>query len=315
MRKAALVLILLCAVLLSLGGSLNTPAPVLSQPANPTRRPPPTPPILNKPDQERHTQPAATFTPPLPLPFTSPTATLTLIPIQPAQLTPTRRWLYHPPGELVVPILLYHHVAAAETARRYYVSPQDFEAQIGSLYDWGYTAIPLSLLVDALLNGAELPPRPVVITFDDGYRDVYQNALPVMQRYGYVGNLFVIVDQIGVGGYLNARQIAELVAQGWELGSHSQTHANLRKSGISLEKEVAGARDTLEALFDISVRSYSYPYGSATAAITKVVKDAGYQSAVGLGGSVTHRANSIYYLSRNEVQGTYDLIAFAGLLR
>jgi peptidoglycan/xylan/chitin deacetylase (PgdA/CDA1 family) len=315
MRKGALVLVLLCAMLLGLGRSFGIPAQVLPHTANPTRQPLPAHPVMPEVDQLRKARPPASQTPRITLPATSPTAISTASPTHTAQLTPTRKWLYHPPGDLAVPILLYHHVAASDTPRRYYVSPADFEAQISSLYDWGYTAIPLSLLVDALLNGAELPPRPVVITFDDGYRDVYQNALPVMQHYGFVGSLFVIVDQIGVGGYLNTRQIAELVEQGWELGSHSQTHPNLRKPGVSLEKEIAGSRDTLEALLDLPVRSFSYPYGSATAAIVQAVKDAGYRSAVGLGGSISHRVKNIYYLSRNEVQGTYDLVTFAGLLR
>jgi peptidoglycan/xylan/chitin deacetylase (PgdA/CDA1 family) len=166
-----------------------------------------------------------------------------------------------------------------------------------------------------MLNGAELPPRPIVITFDDGYRDVYQNALPVLQRYGYVGTLYIIVDQIGVGGYMNARQITQLIEQGWELGSHSQSHANLRKSGVSWEKELTGSRETLELLFDTPVRSFSYPYGSATPATTQLVKASGYRSAVGIGASITHRTKNLYYLSRNEVQGTFDLVAFVGLLR
>lgn len=307
MKNTALAVIILCAVLLSLGRSFNKPAQQLPHTPNPTGRRRPTALLPTGDARQRIVRPTVTQTIHTTLPASSPTLT--------PQLTPTRQWLYHPPGELVVPVLLYHHVAATEEPRRYTVSPEDFETQISSLYDWGYTAIPLSLLVDAVLNGAELPPRPVVITFDDGYRDIYQNALPVMQRYGYVGTLYVIVDQIGVGGYLNARQIAELVEQGWELGSHSQTHVNLRKPGASLEKEVTGSRQVLEALFDTPVHSFSYPYGSATPAIIRVVKESGYQSAVGLGASITHRVKSAFYLSRNEVQGTFDLVTFAGLLR
>jgi peptidoglycan/xylan/chitin deacetylase (PgdA/CDA1 family) len=313
-KKVALTVIILCAVLLSLGGSINVPAQAPYVTDNPTKRPLPTHPISSSPDQQHPAQSTATQTLGLTLPTSPSTPIITATSILPAQLRPTRQWLYRSPGELEVPILLYHHVAVTDVPLRYTVSPENFETQISSLYDWGYTAIPLSLLVDAMLNGAELPPRPVVITFDDGYRDIYQNALPVMQRYGYVGTLYIIVDQIGVGGYLNARQIAELLEQGWELGSHSQTHANLRKSAASLEKEVTGSRQVLEALFDTPVLSFSFPYGSATQAIIQVVKESGYQSAVGIGGSITHRVKNVYYLSRNEVQGTFDLVTFAGLL-
>jgi peptidoglycan/xylan/chitin deacetylase (PgdA/CDA1 family) len=314
-KKAALALIVLCAVLLSLGGVFRVPAQTPAGTVNPTRRPYLTPPVTVKPAPQDLDQPAGTITPLSRLPVISPRVELIASSTLTPQLTATRQWLYHPPGELAVPVLLYHHIAATDNPKRYTVSLENFEAQISSLYGWGYTAIPLSLLVDAVLSGAKLPPRPVVITFDDGYRDIYQYALPVMQRYGYVGTLYVIVDQIGVGGYLSARQIDQLLEQGWELGSHSQTHANLRKLTTSLEKEVAGSRETLEDLFATPVRSFSYPYGSTTPDITRLVKESGYSSAVGLGVSITHRAKNLYYLSRNEVQGTYDLITFAGLLR
>jgi peptidoglycan/xylan/chitin deacetylase (PgdA/CDA1 family) len=305
MRKAAFALIILCAALFSLGRSARIPAQELPPTPNPTRPPRPTPPAATR--IERRSQPIVTFTPHVIATISAPTL--------PPLLTPTRQWIYRHPGEIAVPILLYHHIAESDKPSRYYVSTESFEEQISSLYDWGYTAIPLSLLVDAMLNGAELPLRPVVITFDDGYRDVYQNALPVMQRYGYVGTLYVIVDQIGVGGYLNAKQITELVEQGWELGSHSQTHANLRRSGASLEKEVAGSKEFLETQFDTPVRSFSFPYGSTNPAVTQAVRTAGYRYAVGIGSSITHKAKNLYYLSRNEVQGTFDLVAFAGLLR
>jgi peptidoglycan/xylan/chitin deacetylase (PgdA/CDA1 family) len=305
-KKAALLIFIIGAAFLLQGRSGGVPAQKLPptrsavQPRHPAKP-------LPTATTQRRLQATVTKTPRISL--------LTSSPILPPQLTPTRHWLYHSSGELAVPVLLYHHVADTDEPRRYYVSPENFDEQISSLKDWGYTAIPLSLLVEAMLNGAELPPRPVVITFDDGYRDVYQNALPVMQRYGFVGTIYIIMDQIGVGGYLNAKQIAQLIEQGWELGSHSQTHANLRKSGVSIEKELTGSKETLELLFDTPVRSFSYPYGSATPAITQLVKASGYRSAVGIGASITHRTKNLYYLSRNEVQGTFDLVTFAGLLR
>jgi hypothetical protein len=146
MKKAALTLIISRAVLLSLGSIFRVPAQTLQETAHTTRRLSLTKPAATDSAPKCLTQPAATQTPRNNLPGLSPTVelitSLTLAP----QLTPSRQWLYHPPEELDVPVLLYLHVAASDKPKRDAVPPENFEAQISSLYFWGYTAIPLSLL-------------------------------------------------------------------------------------------------------------------------------------------------------------------------
>ena len=223
-------------------------------------------------------------------------------------------WVWNAAGLVNAPILLYHHISEPNLSSRYFVSPADFAAQLEFLKREGYTPISLSRLVTALVEGAWLPAKPVVITFDDGYRDVYQNAFPVMQEYGFVGTIFVITEQIGIGGYLTAEQIANLVNAGWELGSHSRTHANLRQPGVLVGDEILNSRMELEAQFAASVATFSYPYGLTSAAIRKLVEDSGYQAAVGLGGSSRHTKKTRYYLSRIEIRNGYDLQKFEELL-
>lgn len=223
-------------------------------------------------------------------------------------------WVWNPPGRVKAPILLYHHVSNQREDSRYFVSPVEFKRQMESLKLWGYTPIPLSLMVTALAEGALLPERPVVITFDDGYRDVYQHAFPILQEYGFVAAVYVISEQIGVRGYLTFDQLAELVRAGWELGSHTKTHANLRLAGVRLSEEILGSRGDLETLFGVPVMSFSYPYGSTTAAIRKLVEESGYAAAVGLGGLVEHTERTRFYLSRIEVQNGHDLNKFGELL-
>ncbi|HSF83695.1 MAG TPA: polysaccharide deacetylase family protein [Anaerolineales bacterium] len=223
-------------------------------------------------------------------------------------------WVWNPPGRVKAPILLYHHVSDQRKDSRYFVSPVEFERQMESLKRWGYTPIPLSLLATALAEGALLPARPVVITFDDGYRDVYQHAFPILQEYGFVSAVYVISEQIGARGYLTHDQLAELVRAGWELGSHTKTHANLRLAGVRLSEEILGSRGELETYFGVPVMSFSYPYGSTTAAIRKLVEESGYAVAVGLGGLVEHTEKTRFYLSRIEVQSEYDLKKFSELL-
>jgi peptidoglycan/xylan/chitin deacetylase (PgdA/CDA1 family) len=226
----------------------------------------------------------------------------------------TPSWLWSPPGEVTVPILMYHHIGQADPSSRYNVTEEAFAAQMQSLQDWGFTSISLSLLVESLKVGAHLPPRPVVITFDDGYLDVYEKAWPVMERLGFTGVVFVITGQMEIKGYLHDNHLRELASAGWEIGSHTDSHSNLRQIGVNLDVEISGSKEILESLLGVPVRSFSFPYGLTSTYVTGLVKSAGYESAVGLGGFSRHVPETQYYLSRIEVQGEFDLLEFADLL-
>ena len=218
------------------------------------------------------------------------------------------------PGEVEVPILMYHHVADFDPAFRYAVPVKSFEEQMHSLHTWGYTAIPIAKLVEALTEGAYLPERPVVITFDDGYMDVYENAFPILQQYGYQGVAYIIAGQVEIGGFMHADQLKELRSAGWEIGSHTYNHLDLRQADTNLQVEIVDAKNDLEALIDGPVDTFSFPYGLTTPYATALVDQAGFQSAVGLGGLSRHVLATRLYLSRIEVQGDFDLNTFANLL-
>jgi len=263
----------------------------------------------------------ATTSPPSPGPdgFTaSPQVIMTATRTHPKKISPspspTPEWVWNPPGEVIAPILIYHHIVKREPANRYFLSPAVFEAQMVALQHWGYTSITLSLLVEALTEGALLPPKPVVITIDDGYLEVYTHAFPILKRLGFTGAVYVIAGQVGVGKYMNATELSELAAAGWEIGSHSWTHNSLRNPAVKLPHEIDESRQMLEELLDIPVDTFAFPYGLTSKYVTGLVKDAGYQSAVGLGGSFRHTKKTRYYLSRIEVRSNYDLKRFASLL-
>jgi peptidoglycan/xylan/chitin deacetylase (PgdA/CDA1 family) len=248
----------------------------------------------------------------------SPQAVLSSIPTHAKMISlapsPTPDWAWNPPGEVVAPILIYHHIAKREPANRYFLSPAIFEAQMVALQHWGYTSIPLSLLVQALSEGAYLPPRPVVITFDDGYREVYTHAFPIMQRLGFSGVVYMIAGQVGVGKYMAPAELGELAAAGWEIGSHGWTHTSLRSPAAKLPREIDESRLALEELLAVPVETFAFPYGLTSKYVTGLVKEAGYQSAVGLGGSFRHTKKTRYYLSRIEVRSNFDMKRFASLL-
>ena len=244
--------------------------------------------------------------------------TATLVAAQTPTLTPEppdqTKWFWNPPGEVIAPILLYHRIAEAEQTTRYTVSPETFAEQMKRLKELGYSPITPSKLIDALDNGAMLPERPILITFDDGYEDVYVNAFPVMKAYGWPGTVYLIGNQVGVSEHLDAAEVYDLVLAGWEVGSHSLRHPNLRQTS-RLEQEVAGSRAALEELLSVPVGTFAYPYGIANKEITELVRDSGYQAAMGLGISSKHTLNTQFFLSRREVHGEYSLEEFEKLLR
>ena len=270
----------------------------------------PDPPSATALPTETETQtplPTLTSTPTL-----TPTATLTLTPTP----TPTPTWAMQGPGKVVCPILLYHHISQPNSSATstYYISPEDFEIQMKALRDWGYTSISISQLVEAILHGARLPNRPVVITFDDGNLDVYTNAFPIMQKYGFTGVMYIVANELHADGYIDVDHIQEMAAAGWEVGSHSMTHAHLPDAHDRLYYEINQSRIELEGVLGLPVRSFAYPYGEMNTTVSTQVQSYGYTSAVGLGTLWNQSVYNLYYLSRRPVIGGIDLGTFASYL-
>ncbi len=216
------------------------------------------------------------------------------------------------PGKVVCPILLYHRIDIPSTPSEYYTSPDDFRAQMQALKDWGYTPIPISLLVQAINFGADLPARPVILTFDDGDITIYTNAFPIMKAMGYVGVVYIVADRLHADGYLNAEQLKELAAAGWEIGSHSMTHVDLTTIPDATW-EIAQSKTTLEKAVGVKIRSFAYPFGLKSDPVVAKTRDY-YNSAVGLGPLFTQSGNNIFYLWRRPVKYGWDLKTFGSFL-
>jgi peptidoglycan/xylan/chitin deacetylase (PgdA/CDA1 family) len=249
--------------------------------------------------------PTSTFTP---TPTNTPIPTDTPIP------TPTPGMVWTPPGDVIAPILLYHHVSDEGNGNRYYVTLDDFRAQLQALRDWGYTSITVSDLVNVLINGGELPSRPVVITFDDGNVNIYQNAFPIMREMGFVGTFYIVANRLESKYYVNVEQLQEMADAGWEIGSHAMSHPDLTLDYSIIRYEVLQSRLNLEEATGKPVNTFAYPYGKTDEFVTTKVSEYGYTAGMGLGSSWEHTLGTLFYLSRIEVQGSYDLSKFASLL-
>ncbi len=244
-----------------------------------------------------------------PLPPTSTatvTQTSTAVSTSTVTPTPTPTWVVQGPGNVQVPILMYHHIAVSPIGSRYYVPPDRFEDEIELLHNWGYTTITTSMLVRAITQGAALPPRPIILTFDDGNEDNYTNAFPIMRKYGFTGVLYIVVDYVNTPNYLTADQIKEMAAAGWEVGSHTKTHPNLMNSN-NVRYEVVQSKIDLEKMLGVPVLTFAYPFGDVGNTAVNYIHFAKYIAAMGATGFTADQGlGNLFVLQRCEIKGWDD---------
>ncbi len=185
-------------------------------------------------------------------------------------------------------ILMYHGVAdVGEDPNLLCVTPSRFAEQMTWLKRHGLRGVGIGALVDAMRAGRG---RGLVgITFDDGYVNVAEDALPVLLRHGFTATMFIISGLLGRSNewdegpawpLMSADQVGTLAEAGMEIGSHGATHRRLAGAGASrVEAEVSGSRASLGQLMGAPVRGFAYPYGSMDAAARQAVRDAGYDYA------------------------------------
>lgn len=228
---------------------------------------------------------------------------------EPASTTPAKQSTeVHEPGMITVPILLYHHVSDTIDTQ-YNVHPDRFAEQMKWLFDRGYSTISVADLARVIRDGGALPARPVILTFDDGYRDVYENAYPILQRYGFFATFYIIGETVNTRGNLSTNELLELIAGGWEIGSHSMSHTNLKEDN-NWDYEIYNSKVFLEEKLGIEILTFAYPYGAANTAIMDYTYDSGYSAAVGLGSIMDHDNYDLYFLHRKEVKSWYELDFF-----
>ena len=193
----------------------------------------------------------------------------------------------------VRPVLMYHSISPSSLPdpHRLRVHPDRLERHLRLLRRLGLRGVSLGELLRAQERGAA--GRLVALTFDDGYTDFLEHAVPLLQRYAMSATLYVVTDRIGGHNewdtgpqfdLLTADQVRAVAAAGLEVGSHTQTHARLAGADAgTLTAEVAGSRAVLEALLQRSVAGFCYPYGSFDPAAAQAVADAGYDHACVIG--------------------------------
>ena len=198
-----------------------------------------------------------------------------------------------------VPILEYHPIQPPVKGmeKHLFVPQDDFQRQMNWLDDHGYEAVTLDQVENAWYKHGELPPKPVVVSFDDGYLSQYVAGFLVLQTLHWPG-----VMNLQLNSDLPDADVKKMVAAGWELASHTITHPHLTKvDAARLKREVAGSRRILRDRFGSPVDNFCYPFGSYDHTVIAAVKRAGYRGAETEVRGLAARAHP-YVLNRIEVE-------------
>ncbi len=265
------------------------PAPSATSTTTPTISPTPTPePVL-----------LASILPPTPTPL-------------PPTPTPLPRYTQRFLG--YVPVLMYHYVREVDEEEdplgyRLSIPPALFAEQMAWLTENDYTPLTMSELAACLSSQQDCPSRPVAITFDDGYTDQLENAVPILRRYGFPATFYIVPGLVGRPGYLDWDGVQALVDNGMEVGAHTVSHVELTSlKPREARFEIVESRRILEEELGIEVHSFSYPAGDYSINIARMVHHAGFTNAV-----ITRPGNivtDLFTIPRRRVLGGETIAGF-----
>lgn len=203
-----------------------------------------------------------------------------------------------------IPILMYHALLelgddATPVQLEWTTSPQSFAAQMDYLAQAGYTTVGFDDLLAYLERAEPLPPKPVIITFDDGHYTFRTEAWPVLKSHGLRVTLFVLADYTAYPGYLSWEQIIELAGEGVVIGSHGLDHTALTKMDADeVLHQVQESKALIEERVGQPVTLLSYPYGAYNDTVISILAQAGYRAACTINPSFYQHRNDPYRFSR-----------------
>jgi len=176
-------------------------------------------------------------------------------------------------------ILMYHSIkkAPGELNSELVVTPESFEKQLKFLQSKGYKFLTISELLN---SPSDQDPR-VAITFDDGFRDNYEVALPLLKKYGAKATIYLAPDIKDIDK-LTTAMIKEMVSSGLiEFGAHTLNHCNLEQCDLDTANfEIKGSKEKVEELTGMSCEAFAYPFGRFNENVAAIVKKTGFTSAV-----------------------------------
>ncbi len=224
--------------------------------------------------------------------------------------------------ETIIPILTYHNFTNDESSS-YDINIVEFEKQIDYLATHNYSVISLSELLKASRD-SQLPPKPVVITIDDGFKSTYTLAYPILKKYNFPATLFLYTNFIEKNSYsLTWEEIREMTKNNIEIGSHTLSHYNLLKYEKNenyetylarIRREIFLSKEILENKIEGMAKFFAYPYGVYSPMIKNLVIQAGYKGILNAN-SMNNTLNShTFSLNRQIIFGNNSFDSFVGIL-
>ena len=212
------------------------------------------------------------------------------------------------------PILEYHTVTKTPDidSKRYNVPPDEFNAQLDYLEQNGYNTITPLEFMKAKHNKMQLPDKPIILTFDDGYEDNYLEMLPILEAHGMKAAVYVITNELGKPGYLTFDELRDMQNRGIEIGSHTANHRPLvGLTPYDLQHEIAASKLFLEWNGIKTVFSLSYPNGMYNSEVIEMLKNEKYLTAVTGDAGLNNLNTNPYLLQRvNIPQPRFGLFEF-----
>lgn len=226
-------------------------------------------------------------------------------------------------ADFAVPVLMYHRVddltereARSPLMRDLTVSPANFEEQVAFLAREGYSFLTVSEVTEAVRKSGELPEKAVCLTFDDGYRDNFEKAFPIMRKYGARGTVFMVTDNIDRTARLTAGQMRAMDGGGVSMESHTVSHPDLVVLGDErLRFELLESRRRIEEVVGSAVTNIAYPAGRFDDRVVAFTDSAGYVGGWNKGGGPVQPGHDPLRLPRIRVHGRTSMGDFERKVR
>ncbi|MGQ9732165.1 MAG: polysaccharide deacetylase family protein [Candidatus Zipacnadales bacterium] len=235
----------------------------------------------------------------------------------PVKSSPSRQ-----PEPRTIPILCMHDLGP-NAQNEYSIKTADLAKYLKWLHDEGFQTVTVRDVAAYLRGETQLPPKPIVLTFDDNWKSALLIAKPMLESYGYVGVAFVIASSVGANEKrLTWEDCQTLARAGWEIGSHSKTHENLthvkagqRPDSIRkmVEVEICDSKQIIEANTGLEVTSFALPFGNYDTFVLETLHNAGYTAAVSLDRGPADSYSDPLCLPRRMIMNATRFETFKGL--
>jgi peptidoglycan/xylan/chitin deacetylase (PgdA/CDA1 family) len=224
---------------------------------------------------------------------------------------------------------MYHKVGVPpieSKLKKLWVSPKKFRRQMLYLKRHGYKTVTFNELQNMRLSNKIVYPKTIIITFDDGYRNNFIEAVPILKEFGFPCTIFIVIDGIGKDNFwhdpktetrvpmLSEAEIQQLINSGFEIGAHTLTHKNLSKIPLEqAKKEITESKIKLENKFKYPICAFAYPYGGGAfnEQLREYAKQAGYSFAVSIKQGKADMEGNPYCLKRIFIRGDDNMFDFS----